>query len=181
MRQPPHDVVASWPAPNYINPETRGPALVIVELFTVSISTICLGLRLHVKARIMRSVDWDDWLIVGAAVGIRTHNTAKDRIVIANSLPYIQLFGAGVTICVVLASSRYGWDIHIWDLDHRQMVASRQVSFAAQILFILATVLAKISMFVSYLRLAPRGSWFRCLTSTSCCPGLQPVRDSGYM
>jgi len=141
MRNPPPDVVASWPAPNYTNPETRGPALIIVDLLAVSISTICLGLRLYVRARIVRSVGWDDWLMVGAA-----------------------LFGVGLTICIVLASSRYGWDIHIWDLTSAKIVASRQVSFAAQALFILATALAKISIFASYLRLAPPDTWFRHLS-----------------
>ncbi|KAG7288134.1 hypothetical protein NEMBOFW57_007657 [Staphylotrichum longicolle] len=68
MRQPPPDVVASWPAPNYTNPETRGPALVIVELLAMSISTLCLGLRFYVRAYIMRSVDWDDWLMLSAAL-----------------------------------------------------------------------------------------------------------------
>jgi hypothetical protein len=68
MRNPPPDVVASWPTPNYTNPETRGPALIIVELLAVSISTICLGLRLYVRACIVRSVGWDDWLMVSATV-----------------------------------------------------------------------------------------------------------------
>jgi len=70
MRHPPPEVVASWPTPNYVDPETRGPALIIVELIAVSISTICLGMRLYVKTRILRSIDWDDWLIIGAAVSI---------------------------------------------------------------------------------------------------------------
>ncbi len=78
-----------------------------------------------------------------------------------------QVFGAGVTTCVVLASSEYGWDLHIWDLTPAKMVASRQVSFAAQALFVLATSLAKISIFVSYLRLAPVGTWFRRLSRKS--------------
>lgn len=68
MRQPPADVIASWPAPNYVDPVTRGPALVIVELLALSISTICLILRLFVRVRIVRSVDWDDWLMIAAAV-----------------------------------------------------------------------------------------------------------------
>ncbi len=78
MRNPPPDLVASWPAPNYTNPETRGPALIIVELLAVSISTICLGLRLYVRVRIVRSVGWDDWLMVGATVRICTRITIWD-------------------------------------------------------------------------------------------------------
>ncbi len=72
MRSPPPEVLASWPTPNYVNPETRGHALTIVELTALSISSICLGLRLYVRARIMRSVDWDDWLMLAGAV--RRHN-----------------------------------------------------------------------------------------------------------
>ncbi len=68
MRSPPPEVLASWPKPNYVNPETRGPALIIIELTALSISSICLGLRLYVRARIMRSIDWDDWLMLVGAV-----------------------------------------------------------------------------------------------------------------
>ena len=85
MREPPPDVVASWPAPNYINPQTRGPALIVVELLTVFISTVCIALRLYVKARIIHSVGWDDWLIIGAAVRTRI---ARITLTVANSSPY---------------------------------------------------------------------------------------------
>jgi len=68
MRSPPPEVVASWPAPNFTNPETRGPALIVVELLALCIGTILLSLRMYVRVRIMRSVDWDDWLMVAGAV-----------------------------------------------------------------------------------------------------------------
>ncbi len=91
----------------------------------------------------------------------------------ANSSCHVQVTGAGVTVCVVLASIHYGWDRHVWDLTPAKILAGRQVSFAAQALFVTATGLAKVSIFVSYLRLAPLGSWFRRLIceSTSCYPG----------
>lgn len=65
---------------------------------------------------------------------------------------------------MVLAFTQYGWDIHVWDLSMDKMIAGRQVSFAAQALFVPATCLAKISILVSYLRLAPRDSLFRRMT-----------------
>jgi hypothetical protein len=68
MRSPPPDVLASWPTPNYINPVTRGPALIVVEILALCIGAIFLGLRMYVRLRIMRSVDWDDWLMVAGAV-----------------------------------------------------------------------------------------------------------------
>lgn len=90
----------------------------------------------------------------------------------------IQFFGLGVTICVVLAFAQYGWDVHVWDLTHDDLIAGRQVSFAAQALFVPATSLAKASILVSYLRLAPANSWFRRMTSESgspLAPSLQVV------
>ncbi len=66
MRSPPKEVTSTWPAPNYINPETRGPALIIVEIVALCISTACLALRLFVRIHILRSPDWDDWLMVAA-------------------------------------------------------------------------------------------------------------------
>jgi hypothetical protein len=48
------------------------------------------------------------------------------------------------------------------------VIAGRQVSFAAQALFVPATSLAKVSILISYLRLAPMKSWLRRLTSKSC-------------
>ena len=68
MRLPPPEVLASWPAPNYTNPQTRGPALIIVELITLPIALICLGLRLYARVHVMGRTDWDDWLMVAAAV-----------------------------------------------------------------------------------------------------------------
>jgi hypothetical protein len=66
MRSPPKEVTSTWPAPNYINPETRGPALIIVEIVALCISTAFLALRLFVRIHILRSPDWDDWLMVVA-------------------------------------------------------------------------------------------------------------------
>ncbi|KAL2133306.1 hypothetical protein VTI74DRAFT_2572 [Chaetomium olivicolor] len=141
MRFPPPEVVATWPAPNYVNPVTRGPAVIIVELITLPLALTCLALRLYVRMKIMCKSEMDDWMMCGAA-----------------------FFGTGATICVVLAFARFGWDIHIWDLSLDKMIAGRQVSFAAQALFVPATALAKISILISYLRLAPINSLFRRLS-----------------
>jgi hypothetical protein len=79
----------------------------------------------------------------------------------------------------VLAYVRYGWDMHVWDLTFDTLVAGRQVSFAAQALFVPATLLAKVSILISYLRLAPRDLWFRFMTSESrrAGPSLSEMRS----
>ncbi|OHW98261.1 integral membrane protein [Colletotrichum incanum] len=70
MRFPPANVVLSWPPPNYIDPIERGPALMIVELTSLSIALLCLCLRLYVRFFIIRKSWWDDWLMVAATVSI---------------------------------------------------------------------------------------------------------------
>ncbi|KAK4655199.1 hypothetical protein QC762_300290 [Podospora pseudocomata] len=141
MRLPPPEVRASWPPANYENPETRGPALLIIQLIMLPIALIVLLLRFYVRISIMGKVESDDWFMVAAA-----------------------LCGTGVTVCVILASSLYGWSLHIWDLKYETIVSNRKVSMAVQALFVFATSFAKVSILISYLRLAPQGSWFRKLT-----------------
>lgn len=68
MRVPPPEVKATWPKPNYVNPETRGPALLIVELTILPLALIILILRLYVRTMLLKNSGWDDWLMVGAAV-----------------------------------------------------------------------------------------------------------------
>ncbi|KAL2264210.1 hypothetical protein VTK26DRAFT_486 [Humicola hyalothermophila] len=143
MRLPPPEVVATWPEPNYTNPEARGPGLIIVEFFTLAIALVSVCLRLYVKFQ-RSKMGWDDLFMVAAAV-----------------------LGAGVCVSVTLAFELYGWDMHIWDLTQAKIVAGRQISFAAQALFLGATSFAKISILLTYAFLfsfATPGSWFRHLT-----------------
>ncbi|KAK0747132.1 hypothetical protein B0T18DRAFT_438802 [Schizothecium vesticola] len=141
MRLPPPEVVASWPPPNYINPETRGMALIAIEMIILPIALLVLALRLYVRVVLLQKPGWDDWLMLLAAI-----------------------FGTGVTISVLLASTLFGWSLHIYDLPLSVLPPSRQVSLAAQSLFILATSLAKLSILLSYLRFAPLRSPFRRAT-----------------
>ncbi|KAH6640092.1 hypothetical protein BKA67DRAFT_486818, partial [Truncatella angustata] len=141
MRFPPPEVIASWPRPNYKNPETRGPTLMIVELTILPLALICLALRLYVRMYMIKRSWWDDWLMVASAVCC-----------------------CGVTVSVILATQLYGWNIHAWDLTYTQMVQGRQVSIAGQTIFVFASGFAKLSILASYLRIALPGSWFRRLT-----------------
>ncbi|KAK4446895.1 hypothetical protein QBC34DRAFT_304216 [Podospora aff. communis PSN243] len=143
-RTPPPEVRATWPPPNFVDPETRGPALLIVELIVLPISLLVLLLRMYVRCIVLKNSGWDDWLMVAASV-----------------------FGTGVTICVILANALYGWNVHVWDLTLTDMIKGRQVSLAAQALFVFATSFAKISILMSYLRFAPANSWFKRVTQTT--------------
>lgn len=68
MRFPPPEVLKTFPKPNYVDPVTRGPALMIVELTLLPIALICVALRLWVRIGWLHRSWWDDWLMVTAMV-----------------------------------------------------------------------------------------------------------------
>ena len=65
---------------------------------------------------------------------------------------------------MILATQRFGWNIHIWDLTVDCGQLGRKASIAAQTLYLLASTMIKASILVQYLRLVPIECWFRRLT-----------------
>lgn len=68
MRDPPPDVVASWPPPNHVNPPYQGHQLAVVGIVLLVLSTFVLALRIWVRVRMKKTAGWDDWLMVAAMV-----------------------------------------------------------------------------------------------------------------
>ncbi|ELR07913.1 hypothetical protein VC83_06540 [Pseudogymnoascus destructans] len=131
MRSPPPEVLASWPKPNYVDPERRGNEGVIVQSILVVLVTAMVIIRLYARIVITRAgIGLDDALIIISWV-----------------------FAMGLTAGVLLAIERYGWDIHVWDLPPKDLVVSRMVSWASMVLYITTTSLTKTSILVFYLRI----------------------------
>jgi hypothetical protein len=68
MRTPPPEVIESWPAPNYVDPETRGQSLLVVNITLLGLCLIALAARLWSRLVILRSPGLDDLLITVAIV-----------------------------------------------------------------------------------------------------------------
>jgi hypothetical protein len=68
MILPPLDVVESWPLPNYVDPITRGPANLVVNLVLFPLVCVLVALRLYTRLHISRSSGPDDWLILASLV-----------------------------------------------------------------------------------------------------------------
>lgn len=64
MVEIPSDVVAGWPAPNYADPETKGPALPTIVLLFYVLATFALSVRLYDKLKISRQFFAEDYLII---------------------------------------------------------------------------------------------------------------------
>lgn len=68
MHLPPPEVLMSWPLPNYVNPVTRGGAVLIVNIVTIIVAFLVTCLRLFTRFRITCTPGLDDILIVIALV-----------------------------------------------------------------------------------------------------------------
>jgi hypothetical protein len=129
--RPPVSVMDKWPKPNYIDPVKRGPALLLVNAILVPLAFIVVGLRLYTRLRIVRLAGLDDFFI---------------------ALALIPSFGLTVVVC--LATTKYGWNIHIWDVPPNVIESSRKISWSGQMLFVFGTACTKLSVLLFYKRFA---------------------------
>jgi hypothetical protein len=93
-RRIPIAVVLSWPAPNYVDPETRGPGKTILTVFLWTVVTAILALRLYTRRFISFGFGWDDILI---------------------TLAYVP--ATAFSIVGIVAEYKYGWNRHTWDVS----------------------------------------------------------------
>jgi hypothetical protein len=87
MQLPPVDVLLGWPTPNYKDPVTRGPALLIVNCIFIALTIITVVARLYTRIVIKRWFGIDDIFILIAL-----------------------FFTVGLCAVVLLANQRFGWN-----------------------------------------------------------------------
>ncbi|KAL9583682.1 MAG: hypothetical protein Q9212_002569 [Teloschistes hypoglaucus] len=131
---PSKEIIQSWPKANFINPETRGPALTVVNIVFIILVVLVVALRFYTRIRITRSFGLDDW-VIGASL-----------------VPTFAL-----TVVVLVADNHYGWNRHSWDLHAHNGPHGYKLCLAAQVLFFWAATLNKISLLCFYKRLTTGG------------------------
>jgi hypothetical protein len=87
MRSAPPEVMATWPKPNYVDPITRGSALMVVELTLLPIAMIIVFLRLYVRIGWLKKSWWDDYLMVLAMVCIKSRGYRMTILTNSRSFP----------------------------------------------------------------------------------------------
>ncbi|KAI1393800.1 uncharacterized protein F4822DRAFT_25823 [Hypoxylon trugodes] len=130
MQLPPPSVIASWPTPNYVNPETRGHLGMVVGLLLSGLVTITLAIRLYARKWLTRGFALDDIFIL---------------------LAYFPT--TAFTIIGVVAEESLQWNRHSWDVEKRFIVPGLQLTLANEMLFDLATNLLKLSILTQLYRL----------------------------
>ncbi|PYH98970.1 hypothetical protein BO71DRAFT_370017 [Aspergillus ellipticus CBS 707.79] len=135
MKLPPASVLASWPTPNYVDPVTRGNSVLIVGIVFLALATLVTILRLYTRFRITCTPGFDDFLIV-VALG----------------------FAIGMTVVTSLATTRWGWNRHIWDIPLTWLPNVEKYNLAFQICFSMASSITKLSLLWFCKRLVGTGS-----------------------
>ncbi len=68
LQEIPLSVIASWPKPNYQDPQTRGRSLIVIDILFPALSFVVLLLRCYTRIFIKKWFGWDDVLILLAFV-----------------------------------------------------------------------------------------------------------------
>lgn len=68
MRFPPVAVFLTFPTPNYIDPITRGKALIITNVVFMALMTAVVALRFYARITLKRWLGLDDWSILASLV-----------------------------------------------------------------------------------------------------------------
>ena len=63
MVHPTKEIMESWPAPNFVDPATRGPGLTVVNIIFIILVFVVVGLRYYTRLRITKSFGLDDWVM----------------------------------------------------------------------------------------------------------------------
>lgn len=92
----PPEVIATFPKPNYVHPETHGPALMVIAPMLSAIAALVVAARLYARFYITRAARIDDALIVGALV-----------------------FGIALSALVMVGNQVYYNGYHVWVSQQR--------------------------------------------------------------
>ncbi|KAJ8068770.1 hypothetical protein OCU04_002466 [Sclerotinia nivalis] len=98
MQLPSPEILASWPTPNYVDPVTRGNAVLVVNAVLFPVVLFIILIRLYTRLQISKSFGLDDWLIIAAMLPSTTF-----------------------AVLAVLAEEVFKFNRHIWDLPFSQV------------------------------------------------------------
>ncbi|QDS76340.1 hypothetical protein FKW77_002789 [Venturia effusa] len=126
------ELVKHWPKPNFIDPETRGPAVYIINSTFFGLATLAISLRLYARIFVRKWFGLDDALIVVA---------------------WACIFTAGDMAAVFWGFSHYMWDRHMWDGRFEDWIPGAKTLFAAKMFWCSASAFIRLSILVLYYRL----------------------------
>ncbi|KAH8654975.1 hypothetical protein BGZ60DRAFT_532605 [Tricladium varicosporioides] len=135
----PPEVLAQYPAmkpplgvkSNFINPPSQQPALIILNAVFLALMVIVVAIRLYSKARILRTIGWDDYTCAMAALASTAHSV------------------------VMLNNLQLGYGRHLWDVRATTLMNISNVRRlnSTSIIYPIVIFLVKISILLLYFRI----------------------------
>ena len=147
---PPLDVVITWPKPDYIDPVTHGPSLMIVAIIFTPLMLLAVGLRFYTRLSLTQNLDVDDVLIGATTISPVNRHQCSNAILTVSCFKIPTL---AFNLLIILSDARYYGTRHIWDIPTTSGEKVLKIFLAAQLLYGVATSLAKISLLWLYRRL----------------------------
>ncbi|KIX10632.1 uncharacterized protein Z518_01716 [Rhinocladiella mackenziei CBS 650.93] len=135
LKPAPPSVIASWPMPNYVNPETRGPALGYVCIIFSALGIVAVIARLYSRLYMTRAPGLDDFLVVFAL-----------------------LFAMALAVLVIIGNKLYYSGRHVWDIPISAFKPHRLNVWVSMWCYVTAAALVKISVLLFYRRLSVKFS-----------------------
>lgn len=129
------EVIASWPAPNYVDPDDRGPGLIYVCIIFNVISTILCAARVYSRVFITKALGVDDFLIVCGQV---------TSIVLA--------------VLIIIGNKVFFSGRHVWDIPISTFRGHRLNVWISMWFYISTSTFVKISVLLFYRRLSVKFS-----------------------
>ncbi|EXJ61912.1 hypothetical protein A1O7_02343 [Cladophialophora yegresii CBS 114405] len=132
---PPPSVIATWPKPNYADPDTRGPGLIYICIIFGAIGLVTGIARLYSRLFITKAPGFDD-LLVMIALGFLT----------------------ALNVLVIIGNKDYYSGRHVWDIPPSSFVGGRINIWASLWCYVIGITLIKISVLLFYRRLSVKFS-----------------------
>ncbi|KAF1810284.1 hypothetical protein P152DRAFT_107089 [Eremomyces bilateralis CBS 781.70] len=131
MSLAPPEVMATWPAPNYVNPSTMVPATLGSLLAGMVLMLMFVAARLYIRLNLAKGFGMDDYCIMVGVLAI-----------------------IGTTVLATI-HWKYGAGYHVWDFKMEWYGGYQKISLAATTLFNVNVTFPKLSLCFTYLRIFP--------------------------
>jgi hypothetical protein len=60
--------ISKWPSPNYVDPVTRRPLVLAVEIPLTVLTILFTAGRFYSRTVLVKALGWDDWFMLAATV-----------------------------------------------------------------------------------------------------------------
>lgn len=128
---PPPSVIATWPKPNYVDPESRGQGLFVLTIVLTSLGLIIIISRTYSRLAITRAFGSDDALAIVAY---------------AAAIP--------LSVLIIIGNQVDMDGYHIWDVPPRLYTPHRKNVWWSEICYVVSSSCVKISVLLFYRRLS---------------------------